>query len=82
MSEPAKVIPFTPVSEDVENPIEHVAQTAANAIDDLNAAIWTAKHQRELVLLKELTLALIEKLEAAWSTAHTLDTHFQEMRNR
>ncbi len=81
MSEPATVIAFAP-AEDIESPVEHVAQTASNAIDDLNAAIWTATNQGDLVLLKDLALALIEKLEASWTTAHTLDTHFRDMRKR
>lgn len=68
------------VAPDVESPVEHVANTAQNAIDDLNAAICAVESQRELVLLKELSLALIEKLEQSWTAAHTLDTHFLDMR--
>lgn len=84
-NEPARVVGF--ISESApwgerESPIEHVARTAADAVDDLEIAIFTAKTQRDLVLLKDLSEALVERLKKAWKTAHTLDTEFVEMRGR
>lgn len=63
-----------------ESPVEHVATTAADAIDDLNKVIALAETQGELVLLKDLIDSLIERLQASWTTAHTLDSQFYEMR--
>ena len=65
-----------------ESPVEHVAQTAAVAIDDLNAAIWTAGTRRELTVLRELAEALIKRLEASAATALTLDEWFDHMRGK
>lgn len=65
-----------------EDPIEHVAQTAAEAINDLNAAIWTATSRRQLILLRELSASLIQRLELSWSSAMTLDEKFDDMRSK
>lgn len=84
MAEPARILavitPEQPWGVDIESPIEHVAQSVANAIEDLHVAIWTAKTKPELVLLRTLAESLITRLEKLSCTALTLDEHFDDMR--
>lgn len=79
-----RISPQAPWGEVVEqeSPIEHIAQSAAVAIDDLDTAIWTATTRGELTVLRELATKLSARLEQSWATAMTLDENFEQMRGK
>lgn len=64
------------------DPLEHLAQSAMDAVDDISAAICTAKTRGELGVLKTLCRTLIVQLDGAECTASTLDTMWDHMKGR
>lgn len=71
-----------PVQIEQESAVEHIANSAANAVADLNAAIQKATSRRELVLLRTLASALVEQLEQAERAALYRDEWFDEPRRQ
>ncbi len=64
-----------------ESPIERAAHSAVCALDDLEAAIVTAKSRRELVVLRELAAEIEARAGKLERAARTFDEHFTEPRS-
>lgn len=69
---------MSPAVMERESPIDRIAQSAANAVDDLNLAIWSTETRADLNTLRTLAERLIQQLEMSACVALTLDEHFDE----
>lgn len=78
----ATITPEEPWGIDRVTRLEHTAQSASDALQDVKVAIWTAKTRAELVFLKALADKLSEDCNQLARLALKCDEKFDDWRMR